>query len=63
MTRYFLSRDNDAHWYVIPVAKQQEWDEWRGIPEDDSRSWEPPEFAMPINGSLTLVTFTDPQVA
>ena len=61
--RYFLSRDNDSHWYVIPVAKQQEWDAFLDIDPEDERAWDMPFWACPVGGSPTLVTFTDPQVA
>jgi len=61
--RFYLSRDNDSHWYVIPAAKRREWEEWLDIPEDDERAWEVPDFARPVGGSPTLVTFTDPEVS
>lgn len=61
--RFFLSRDNDFHWYIIPVARQQEWDEWREISEDDERSWTPPDFAKPVGGAPSLVTFCMPEIS
>lgn len=62
MERYFLDQDNDCHWYVVPAASRAEWEAWRAIPSDDERAWEPPAFAMPLGGSPTLVTFTDPMI-
>lgn len=63
MERYFLTTDNDSHWYVIPEAKRGEWNEWCDIPSDDERAWEPPEFARAVGGSPSLVTFTNPEIA
>jgi hypothetical protein len=59
--RFFLSQDNDSHWYVVPLAKRVAWDEWCDIPSDDERSWDVPEWAAPVGGSPSLITFTDPQ--
>lgn len=60
--RYYLSTDNDSHWYVVPLARKDEWDAWRAIPEDDERAWDPPEFAIPVGGAPCLVTFTEPVI-
>lgn len=60
--RFFLSTDNDSHWYLVPVAKAAEWEEWSAIPEDDERAWDAPDFAKPLGGALGLVTFVDPQL-
>lgn len=59
--RYFLSQDNDCHWFVIPVARQREWDLWREIDSDDERAWTPPDFAQAIGGSPSTVTFCAPE--
>jgi hypothetical protein len=61
--RYFLSRDSDCHWYVIPVARQQEWEEWCAIDPDDERAWTPPAFARVVGGSPSTVTFCAPEFA
>lgn len=61
--RYFLSQDNDGHWFVIPVARQREWDEWRDLDPDDETSWEAPAFALAVGGAPCLVTFTNPEIA
>jgi hypothetical protein len=57
--RYFLSQDQSSHWYVVPVSKQEEWEEWNDLHEDDPKSWDAPEWATPVGGSYVLVTFTD----
>lgn len=58
--RFFLSTDGDGHWFIVPVAKRDEWYEWANIDSDDERSWESPEFAQPVGGSPSMVSFTDP---
>ena len=55
-----LVTDNDGHWYVIPAQNEAEWSHWCAIPADDERSWQPPDFAMAVGGSPSLVTFSDP---
>lgn len=57
--RYCLTRDNDCHWYVIPAARQQEWSEWLDSPEYEDGE---PEWAKPVGGSPSLVTFVDPEI-
>lgn len=61
--RHIISMDNDSHWYVIPVAKQPEWDAWLDISSDDERACEPPEFAKRVCGAPCLVTFTNPEIS
>jgi len=57
--RFFIGHDNSGHEYIVPVAKRAEWYAWTDLPEDDERSWDEPEFAIRINGSLT---FAAPEV-
>ncbi len=58
--RYFLGRDNSAHWYVVRADKRPEWEAWCNIPEDDELSWLPPEFANALGGDPSAVTFSHP---
>jgi hypothetical protein len=58
--RYFLSSDNDGHWYVIPESHRQNWDKWVDLDSDDEESWNVPEYAKEVNGSPSLVTFLEP---
>ncbi len=55
--RYFIDSDDDGHWFVIPVARQQEWNEWRDLPSDDERAWDYPYFARAVGGVPSLITF------
>lgn len=61
--RFYLTQDNDSHWYVVPVERQQEWDDWCAIDPDDERAWDAPDFAQQVGGSYTLVTFENPVIA
>ncbi len=60
--RWYLTTDNDSHWYVVPLARRGEWEAWCEIDPDDERAWTPPEFAVVVGGSPGLVTFTNPTV-
>ena len=57
MERFCLACDNDAHWYVIPMDRRAEWNDWLDIDADDERAWQVPAFARAIGGSPTRVTF------
>lgn len=56
--RYFLSSDDSGHEYVVPVSKKVDWYDWLNIPAEDERAWEPPPYAIRVEGRLT---FTDPR--
>lgn len=59
--RYFLSQDNDCHWYIIPNKNREEWREWvDNVDEDDPKSWDAPDFAKTISGGASSITFLDP---
>lgn len=56
---FYLSQDNDSHWYVIPFSKKEEWYEFLELDTDDPLSWEVPEWADSIGGSYTNVIFRE----
>jgi hypothetical protein len=60
--RYFLAKDNDSHWYVVPCDRQAEWDAWCTIVDGDERGWTPPDFVQRVGGAPSRVTFTDPRI-
>lgn len=60
--RYFLDQDQDCHWYVIPVSHRVDWLNWNSQDPNDERYWTPPDFAKPLGGSHTLVTFENPVI-
>lgn len=58
---HVLVSDNSGHEYVIPQEKQEEWDAFMEIPEDDERSWDVPEWAEQKEGYFRFKQFqTDP---
>lgn len=61
--RFYLAQDNDSHWYVVPEARQSEWNAWLDLDPDDEAAWDAPEFAQPVGGAPCLVTFTDARIA
>lgn len=54
---FYLSQDNDGHWFVVPVEKEADWEQWLELDEDDETSWNTPEWVEMIGGSYTLVKF------
>ena len=59
--RFFLDRDGDSHWYLVPEKNRAEWEAWFNLPEDDEDSWEAPAFAQRIGRGAATVTFTNPE--
>lgn len=35
LIRFFLDRDDDSHWYLIPVSARQAWQDWVADPESE----------------------------
>jgi hypothetical protein len=60
--RYFLDRDNDAHWYLVEADKRAEWNAWLALSDEDENSWRVPSFAKPLGGNPSSVTFDNPEV-
>lgn len=54
---YFLSQDNDCHWFIIPVENRNEWNAW--LEEEGEDSWVVPSFAIEVGGRPSKVTFKD----
>jgi len=61
--RYYLDRDNDSHWYVVPVSRKDDWEAWLGLGEDEEAGWDEPDFVARVGGSPSLVTFTDARIS
>lgn len=57
-TYWFLSRDGDGHWFVIPTHRRNDWNEWRNLDEDNEQFNIVPDFAVPINGMPERVEFS-----
>jgi hypothetical protein len=60
--RFYLTQDNDGHWYVVPVAMRDRWNAWLQLDEDDERAWNVPEWALRTYGAPSLVTFEAPNI-
>ena len=56
--KYFLSQDNDCHWYIVLNENRKEWCEWVELDEDDEKSWDVPNFAQAINNPYGI-TFNE----
>ena len=63
LKQYFLSRDNDAHWYLVDNAIRDQWFAWLDIPSDDERSWKVPAGAERLDGGPEMVVFCLPNDA
>ncbi len=59
--RYFMSKDGDHTWYLVPINKRAEFEDWVNSDKDDPDNWDPPEFAVYIQ-SPAWVTFSDPVI-
>lgn len=60
--RWFIGYDDVGHEYLVPVARQEEWDAWVFQLEKmdtDSIDYDLPPYAKAFSGYLT---FTDPQI-
>lgn len=58
--RYFLDRDGDYHWYVIPEKHRKAWESWRDLGQYLKESWDVPKWADRIDTPYN-VTFIDPK--
>ena len=52
---YFLDQDQSSHWYLVPCNKEQDWNEWVDLDEDDERAWEAPDYAIELGGGPQLI--------
>ena len=55
--KFFLGRDGDCHWFIVPVERREEWEKWANIPEDDPSGWDIPDFVQEIGGSPSMIEF------
>ena len=58
--RFFLSTDNDSHWYVIPVECREDWEAFCDLDPDSEAAWTSPDWAVAVGGPPDLVTFERP---
>lgn len=57
---YFLDRDNEGHWYIIPSDKEKEWNKW--FSSEDYNDGIIPNYVIEVGGSHTLVRFKCPRI-
>lgn len=55
--RYFLSRDDDGHWYLVPESVRDAFSEW--VEAEDGTA--EPEGVVRIPGSPSGITFEAPE--
>lgn len=55
---WMLTSDDDGHWFVIPVAMEQEFNDYVAKVANGGDPNEP-EWAHAVGGSPTLVQFPD----
>lgn len=60
--KHFLSQDNDGHWYIVEVARRDDWLTWLEQDQDDEASWEEPDFAVRLGGAPDLVEFGEYEI-
>lgn len=47
MKEYFFDTDEDGHWYIIPLERFEEWNEW--FDSDAYRDGITPDFVQRID--------------
>ena len=57
--QYVLVQDTTNYWYVIPVNKKIEWDEFCALQEPSPLAWHPPKWAIKVGGSPSSVIFSE----
>lgn len=60
MSEYFLSQDNDCHWYLIPLNEKASWQTFLNFPEGSEDSWNLPPFAQRVDGPHAIC-FSNPR--
>ena len=64
--RYYLEEDNrwdidNQHWYLIPVNKRKEFNEWLGLSAHHVYAGVTPEYAKCIGDNPSSITFLEPE--
>ena len=59
--RFTLQSDDDGHWYLVPVEQLAAWGAWLALDPEEEDAWLAPDFARPINGSPSNVSFENPE--
>ena len=38
--KYFFDQDDDGHWFMIPIARRDEWRSWQGVDLDKGDNYD-----------------------
>lgn len=57
---YFLDQDNDGHWYIIPLNKINEWNNW--FNSEDYDNGIVPDYVEEVGGCPSNVIFKNYKV-
>jgi hypothetical protein len=60
--RWTLRRDDDSHWYLIPLGMVEQFDEWLEAVYSADVSYTGPSFVKYMTSNISRLSFTDPQV-
>ena len=55
--KYYITTDQDSHYYVVPLEKKDEWEAWCNLDPEQEDAWDPPNFAYAIGGCPTQIVF------
>ncbi len=58
--RFYLDQDDSCHWYIIPLSKRQEWNEF--LDSEACELGDVPPWAERINTGVSSVSFAYPMV-
>lgn len=59
--RYFLASDDDGHWFIVPVERRSDFDDW--VSQDWSSelaNFQTPTYVEEVGGDPSFVTFENP---
>ena len=62
--RWFIDFGADLHYYLIPVVRRAEWDDWiamRGVHADRELDAPVPDFCRLIMGLVSEIEFSYPE--
>ena len=58
--KYFIDRDGDGHWFLIPADKRWKRNQFLNLDPQDEAAWEVPEWAKYLNSGPASIIFENP---
>ena len=55
---YFLDNDDSGHWYIVPLEKLSEWNEWVETESEDSLA---PDYVKKLGCHPRYLAFQAPR--